>query len=40
MKKHFTAKYFEILQGYDEFGYYKENDFSIELESKENFEVK
>lgn len=38
MKEYFAKKYFEILKCHDEFGYYQENDFTIELESKENFE--
>jgi len=40
MKGHFTDKYFEILKKHDEFVYYDKSQFSIELESKENFESK
>ncbi len=30
--------YFEILKKYDEFSYYKRENFSVELDSKENFD--
>jgi hypothetical protein len=30
--------YFRLVKKYDEFGYFEENDFLIELDSKENFE--
>jgi hypothetical protein len=38
MKEYLTEKYFELIKKHDEFGYYNKNSFSIELESKENFE--
>ena len=39
MKEYFIKKYFEIIKRHDEFGYFQKDDFSIELESKENFET-
>jgi len=33
-----TDKYFELLNRYDEFGYFKREYFSINLDSKENFD--
>jgi|GEM_PF-5619878 len=38
MKEYFQQKYFELLKRHDEFEYYQKDEFSIELESKENFE--
>jgi len=33
-----AAKYFELLKKYDEFDYFKEDEFSVELDSKENLD--
>ncbi|HEY5823819.1 MAG TPA: hypothetical protein VIT44_05625 [Cyclobacteriaceae bacterium] len=38
IKKDWTDKYFELLERYDEFKYFKRKDFSIHLDSKENFD--
>ena len=37
-KKHWTDKYFDLLERYDEFKYFNRKDFSINLDSKENFD--
>ncbi len=37
-KNEWTNKYFKLLQEYDEFGYFKQKIFSINLDSKENFD--
>jgi hypothetical protein len=37
-KKEWADKYFAILETCDEFGYFKREDFSIYLDSKENFD--
>jgi hypothetical protein len=40
-KKHQWSKmYFKLLKEHDEFQYYKESDFSISFDSKENFDNK
>lgn len=36
--KEWTDKYFDLLTQYDEFGYFKREFFSINLDSKENFD--
>jgi hypothetical protein len=36
--KDWTNKYFDILEQYNEFGYFKRENFSIYLDSKENFD--
>lgn len=38
-KKIWTDKYFEILKPYDQFGYFKREEFQIYLDSKENFDT-
>jgi hypothetical protein len=38
LKEFITKKYFDLLKPYDEFDYYKENEFSIAFDSKENFD--
>ena len=38
IKKDWTNKYFDLLNQYNEFGYFKRNFFSIYLDSKENFD--
>jgi hypothetical protein len=38
MKKFLAEKYFEILKPYDEFNYFKKETFSVNLDSKENFD--
>lgn len=38
IRKKWSDKYFDILNGYDEFGYFKKDKFSIYLDSKENFD--
>ena len=35
-----AKKYFSLLKKYDEFGYFKEDTYSIMLDSKENFDEK
>ncbi|MBN2364481.1 hypothetical protein JXL83_10170 [candidate division WOR-3 bacterium] len=36
--KKWKDKYYELLTRYDEFGYFKRENFSIDLDSKENFD--
>lgn len=38
IKKDWTDKYFDILDQYNEFNYFKRDHFSIYLDSKENFD--
>jgi hypothetical protein len=38
LKKEWADKYFEILNVYDKFGYFKRDTFEIDLDSKENFD--
>jgi hypothetical protein len=38
--QHLTDSYFEILKRYDEFDYYDRRTFSIDADSKENFDKK
>jgi hypothetical protein len=38
LKKEWADKYFEILNAYNEFGYFKRDTFDIFLDSKENFD--
>ena len=38
IKKDWTDKYFDLLERYDEFKYFKRKGFSINLDSKENFD--
>ena len=38
LKKEWADKYFEILNVYDKFGYFKRDTFEIYLDSKENFD--
>jgi len=40
LKTKWSKKYFEILKEYDEFDYWSESDFSINFDSKENFDTK
>jgi hypothetical protein len=40
IKSQWAEQYFEILKSYDEFNYWSESDFSITLDSKENFDTK
>ena len=37
-KKNWTDKYFDILETYNEFGYFKREKFNILFDSKENFD--
>lgn len=37
-RKIWASKYYDILQAYDEFGYFERNNFNIYLDSKENFD--
>ena len=37
-KELYARKYFEILKPYDEFGYLEEGDFSVNFDSKQNFD--
>ncbi len=37
-RKMWADKYFDILERYDEFGYFKRDKFNIYLDSKENFD--
>jgi len=37
-RKIWTDKYFDLLNQYNEFGYFKREEFVIELDSKENFD--
>jgi hypothetical protein len=37
-RKLWTQKYFDILERYNEFGYFKRHSFSVFLDSKENFD--
>ena len=39
LKKNITKRYFDLLKQYDEFDYYKEDEFSIAFDSKENFDT-
>jgi hypothetical protein len=39
IRKLWTQKYFDILDKYNEFGYFKRDTFSIYLDSKENFDT-
>lgn len=39
VKEKWAAMYFSLLQPFDEFGYFKKDDFSILLDSKENFDT-
>jgi hypothetical protein len=36
----YTDKYFKLLKEYDEFGYFRREEFHISLDSKENFDKK
>jgi hypothetical protein len=36
--KEWTTKYFDILEPFNEFGYFKRDSFEINLDSKENFD--
>ncbi|WP_324023660.1 hypothetical protein QSV08_12450 [Maribacter sp. BPC-D8] len=36
--KKWSEQYFELLQNYDEFGYFKKDYFNVHLDSKENFD--
>lgn len=38
LKKEWADKYFEILNAYNEFGYFKRDTFDIYLDSKDNFD--
>lgn len=38
IRKTWADKYFDILEPYNEFGYYKRDNFKIYLDSKENFD--
>ena len=38
IKKEWADKYFEVLNVYNEFGYFKRDTFEIFLDSKENFD--
>ena len=38
IKENLSKSYFSLLTKYDEFGYFKENTYSILLDSKENFD--
>jgi len=38
-RKLWTEKYFDILDKYNEFGYFKRDTYSINLDSKENFDT-
>lgn len=37
-QKEWTTHYFNLLKRYDELGYYKREEFDIQVDSKENFE--
>jgi len=39
IKEAWAKNYFQLLKQYDEFGYFKEDDFFIYLNSKENFDT-
>lgn len=39
MRKQWTDKYFEVLETYNQFGYWKRETFNIYLDSKENFDT-
>ena len=38
MKKEWADKYFDLLDQYNEFAYFKREHFSVYLDSKENFD--
>jgi hypothetical protein len=38
-RKLWTQKYFDILEKYNEFGYFKRDSFSVDFDSKENFDT-
>ena len=38
VKKSFTKEYIEIIKVHDEFGYLNENNLSVKIDSKENFD--
>ncbi len=38
LHKDWSNRYYELLKPYDEFGYYKQEDFWVNLDSKENFD--
>ncbi len=40
VRKEWANQYFDILEPYDEFGYFKRKTFSVFLDSKENFDNK
>ena len=37
-RKDWTKAYFKLLEPYDEFSYFKQDQFKIGLDSKENFD--
>lgn len=39
IRKQWTAKYFDLLVVYNEFNYFKPEEFSIGLDSKKNFDI-
>lgn len=39
IRKQLAAKYLELLMPYDEFNYFKRDEFSIGLDSKKNFDI-
>jgi hypothetical protein len=38
IRKKLSLRYLELIKPYDEFNYFKEGDFTVTLDSKENFE--
>lgn len=38
IRKVWADKYFDLLEPYNEFGYFRRNDFNVYLDSKENFD--
>lgn len=39
LKTEWTTRIFDLLKPYDEFDYFEKSQFSIEIDSKENFET-
>ena len=37
-KESYARRYFEILKPYDEFGYLTEQEFTVNFDSKQNFD--
>jgi hypothetical protein len=36
--QHLTSRYYQLLKNYDEFDYYDEDSFTLDIDSKENFD--